>query len=154
MHANDAGRALRRAIALYRGAKAAIAVLLAAVAGAGHGHAAQGRLTQWADTVPQAWRETMLAAASWVGLHHAALVAALLAMALVHSVEAWGLWRGRSWAEWLTIVSSAVFVPFEVAAVVQHASIERVAVLAINGAVVAWLLRDALAQRAAASARE
>jgi uncharacterized membrane protein (DUF2068 family) len=35
------------------------------------------------------------------------------AYALVRFVEAYGLWRGRRWAEWFAAVSGGIYVPFE-----------------------------------------
>ena len=45
-------------------------------------------------------------------LHIIAVVA--LAYAAIRFAEAWGLWRGRSWAGWLAVVSGAIYLPFEV----------------------------------------
>ena len=33
--------------------------------------------------------------------------------ALVRFIEAYGLWRGRRWAEWFAAVSGAIYIPFE-----------------------------------------
>jgi uncharacterized membrane protein (DUF2068 family) len=42
------------------------------------------------------------------------LVAALAAAyGLVRFVEAYGLWRGRRWAEWFAAVSGGIYIPFE-----------------------------------------
>jgi uncharacterized membrane protein (DUF2068 family) len=40
---------------------------------------------------------------------------AILAAAygLVRFVEAYGLWRGKRWAEWFAAVSGAIYIPFE-----------------------------------------
>ncbi len=35
------------------------------------------------------------------------------AYGLVRFVEAYGLWRGRRWAEWFAAVSGALYIPFE-----------------------------------------
>ncbi|MEO6527243.1 MAG: DUF2127 domain-containing protein [Gemmatimonadaceae bacterium] len=60
--------------------------------------------------------------------------------ALVFLVEAVGLWRGKRWAEYLTIAVTTSLLPFEVAAVVQRVTAVRVATLAVNVAVVAYLV--------------
>jgi uncharacterized membrane protein (DUF2068 family) len=42
------------------------------------------------------------------------LLAALAgAYGLVRFVEAYGLWRGRRWAEWLAAISGGIYIPFE-----------------------------------------
>jgi len=44
-----------------------------------------------------------------------AILAALAATyALVRFIEAYGLWRGRRWAEWFAAVSGGIYIPFEV----------------------------------------
>ena len=37
-----------------------------------------------------------------------------LGYALIRFVEAYGLWRGRRWAEWFAAVSGGIYVPFEI----------------------------------------
>ncbi len=34
--------------------------------------------------------------------------------ALVRFVEAYGLWQGRRWAEWLAALSAGIYLPFEI----------------------------------------
>ncbi len=70
-----------------------------------------------------------------------AVLAVTLVYAAARLVEAWGLWRSRPWAQWLAIASSAAFVPIELEEVMKHpSSLWTVLVLAINLAVIAWLL--------------
>ena len=56
------------------------------------------------------------------------------------AVEGVGLWRSKRWAEYLTIVATSSFVPFEIYALIQHASWHRVATLAVNLLVVGYLV--------------
>jgi uncharacterized membrane protein (DUF2068 family) len=56
------------------------------------------------------------------------------------AVEGVGLWRSKRWAEYLTIVATTSFVPFELYALVRHASWHRVATLAVNLLVVGYLV--------------
>ncbi|QNP42184.1 DUF2127 domain-containing protein [Lysobacter solisilvae (ex Woo and Kim 2020)] len=65
-----------------------------------------------------------------------------LAYALLRFVEAWGLWRVRTWASWLGCISAAVYLPLDVYALVQHPGWLSVAVFAINLIVVWVLARD------------
>ena len=56
------------------------------------------------------------------------------------AVEGVGLWKSKRWAEYLTIIVTSSFVPFEVYELVRHASWPRVATLGINLVVVAYLV--------------
>lgn len=66
------------------------------------------------------------------------LTAALFA--LVEALEAYGLWRGRRWAPYLTVVVTAVFLPFAIGAVVDRATALRLVALAIDLGVLGYLL--------------
>ena len=67
-----------------------------------------------------------------------ALVAFLYA--LLFAVEGVGLWSGKRWAEYLTIVATASLVPFEIYELLQRVSWPRIATLAINLIVVGYLV--------------
>ena len=60
--------------------------------------------------------------------------------ATVRFVEAWGLWHRRVWAEWFALLSGALYLPIELLKVAERASWERLAVLAINLAIVLYML--------------
>ena len=70
-----------------------------------------------------------------------ALAAGALCYAILHFAEAWGLWRDRHWALWLGVVSSGVFLPLEIFEVGARPNLMRVALLAINVMVTAYLSR-------------
>jgi uncharacterized membrane protein (DUF2068 family) len=55
-------------------------------------------------------------------------------------VEAYGLWRGRRWAEYLTLIVTASLLPLEIYELSQRLSAFKLVTLAINLAVVAYLL--------------
>jgi uncharacterized membrane protein (DUF2068 family) len=55
-------------------------------------------------------------------------------------VEGFGLWLEASWAAYMTIISSSIFLPVEFFEVIQHLSALHVAVLVINIAIVAYLV--------------
>ena len=42
------------------------------------------------------------------------LAAMTMGYALVRFVEAYGLWQGRRWAEWLAALSAGIYLPFEI----------------------------------------
>jgi uncharacterized membrane protein (DUF2068 family) len=66
--------------------------------------------------------------------------AAIAAYAALEGVEAVGLWLGRRWAEYLTFVSTIVFVPFEVYELAKSVTALKVLTLVINLAIVVYLL--------------
>lgn len=61
--------------------------------------------------------------------------------ATLRFVEAYGLWKARRWAEWLAALSGAIYIPFECYEIIHHASGLKIAALAINVAIVAYMVR-------------
>ena len=55
-------------------------------------------------------------------------------------VEGIGLWRTKRWAEYLTIIATSSFVPFEIYELIRHATWMRGAALIINLLVVGYLV--------------
>lgn len=53
--------------------------------------------------------------------------------------EAYGLWRARAWAEWLALVSGAVYLPFEIFELARRPDWIRAAILLVNLAVVLYM---------------
>jgi uncharacterized membrane protein (DUF2068 family) len=68
----------------------------------------------------------------------------LAAIAIVYcaleGAEAAGLWLERRWAEYLTAVATAGFLPFEVHELVERLTVLRVSALVVNLVVLVWLL--------------
>jgi len=61
------------------------------------------------------------------------LVAALLlAYALIELIEAGGLWYAKRWAEYLTVVATAAFLPLEIYELTEHVSYLKIATLVLN----------------------
>jgi uncharacterized membrane protein (DUF2068 family) len=56
-------------------------------------------------------------------------------------VEGYGLWNQRQWAEWFAVISGAIYVPFELFALIAHPHWTRLAVLVGNILVVLYVLR-------------
>ncbi|SFE06839.1 DUF2127 domain-containing protein [Paracidovorax konjaci] len=84
------------------------------------------------------------------------LVAAVVAYAALRFTEAWGLWRGRVWGEWLGALSGGLYIPFELWHWVHHPTWLASAVVLFNAGVVAYLgwrlhTRPAQARSGAAS---
>jgi uncharacterized membrane protein (DUF2068 family) len=66
--------------------------------------------------------------------------AAIAAYAALEGVEAIGLWLGRRWAEYLTLVATVVFVPYEIYELTKSVTALKVLTLVINLAIVVYLL--------------
>ena len=60
--------------------------------------------------------------------------------ALMFAVEGVGLWLLKPWAEYLTILSTAVFLPLEGYEIIHRPSLTKCAVLVINVVIVAYLV--------------
>ncbi len=62
-------------------------------------------------------------------------------------VEAYGLWRMRTWAEWLAIVAGSAYLPVEVYEMWRRATWMRGFVLLTNLLIVVYLVRVRIAGR-------
>ena len=60
--------------------------------------------------------------------------------AVLFATEGLGLWLGLRWAEYLTVVATASFVPIEIFEILQRLDLLRVGALVMNLAVVAYLV--------------
>jgi uncharacterized membrane protein (DUF2068 family) len=60
--------------------------------------------------------------------------------AVVEGTEAVGLWLERRWAEYLTAVATAGFLPFEIDELAKRVTVVKVSALVINLAVLAYLV--------------
>jgi uncharacterized membrane protein (DUF2068 family) len=68
------------------------------------------------------------------------LIAALaLSYAVLRLAEAYGLWFGRRWAEWLAVASGGIYIPIEINGIVEKLSWVRVGTLVLNIIVVAYI---------------
>ncbi|GLI39979.1 DUF2127 domain-containing protein [Geobacter hydrogenophilus] len=70
--------------------------------------------------------------------------------ASVRFAEAWGLWRGRPWAEWLGIISGGIYLPAEIYELFISVTPVKLGTFLVNFAVVAVLARERLNARRAA----
>ena len=66
--------------------------------------------------------------------------AAAAAYALLEGAEAYGLWRQRRWAEYLTFIATTLFVPYEIYELNGKITFFRVAAFAVNVAILVYLL--------------
>jgi len=60
--------------------------------------------------------------------------------AAVLLTEAAGLWLGRRWAEYFTIIVTGSFIPLEIYEVSKRFAVSRLAIIAVNVAIVAYLV--------------
>ena len=68
------------------------------------------------------------------------LGAGVAAYAVLEGTEAIGLWRGKRWAEYLTFVATAVFLPYEIYELTKGISVLKIVTLVINLAIVVYLV--------------
>jgi len=67
-----------------------------------------------------------------------------LTYAVLYAAEGVGLWRNADWAKYLTVVTTCLFIPIEVWEIARHFTPVKVLALAVNIAIVVylvWLLR-------------
>ena len=69
----------------------------------------------------------------WVG-------AGVIGYAVLEGIEALGLWWQKRWAEYLTLIATALFIPLEVYEIVHKLSPTKILALIVNIAVVLYLL--------------
>jgi uncharacterized membrane protein (DUF2068 family) len=65
---------------------------------------------------------------------------ALFVYALIEIVEAFGLWAAKRWAEYLTVVATAAFLPLEIYELTEKVSWLKIVTLLINVLAVVYLL--------------
>ena len=74
---------------------------------------------------------------SAIDLRSAAPVAA--AYIGIRLAEAYGLWKEKTWAEWLAALSGALYIPLEVAHLVHRTSLINASVLTANVGIVCFM---------------
>jgi uncharacterized membrane protein (DUF2068 family) len=79
----------------------------------------------WADTLTDA--KLYMVAAAGVGY------------SILRFLEAYGLWNARAWAEWIALISGAVYLPFEIYKLIYRVNWFHACVLAINVAIVVYM---------------
>ena len=70
----------------------------------------------------------------------AGLGLAAFAYAGLFGVEGVGLWLGKRWAEFLTVIATGSFIPFETYEMVRKFNAVRITALVLNVAVVIYLI--------------
>jgi len=72
----------------------------------------------------------------------------VLGYATLYGVEGFGLWRHFRWAEYLTVISTSLFIPVEIWEMIMRFTPMKLLTLAINVAIVAYLVYLLRAERA------
>src|ERR1700722_1739569 len=62
------------------------------------------------------------------------------AYSLLRFVEAYGLWKERTWAEWLAFVSGTLFLPLEIRGLLRGITLVRSGLFLANLAIVIYML--------------
>ena len=63
------------------------------------------------------------------------------AYATIRFVEAYGLWRERTWAEWFAVVSASLYLPFELFEIAEQVTPTKIALITINLVIIFYLAR-------------
>ena len=80
----------------------------------------------WADslTTPKIWT----------------VAAAAISYSVLRFLEAYGLWYARAWAEWIALISGAMYLPFEVYKLIHRQSLFHISVFLVNVAIVLYMI--------------
>jgi uncharacterized membrane protein (DUF2068 family) len=144
-----------RLIVTYKLTKAVLQVAAAVLLFYGAAHGLNARLAEFAEQLREhavhAWSNVFAAALLRFthSKHSLGFTAyALLADAVLSSVEGWAISRGHTWGEWLVVVTTAGLIPFEIWALLHHIRAGRVVLLVLNLAIVAYLVINIRQRRA------
>ncbi|MFN2543657.1 MAG: DUF2127 domain-containing protein [Actinomycetota bacterium] len=91
--------------------------------------ASQGTIDRWLHDILNINKHTLLI-----------LLFTAIAYAVIEGVEAVGLWLERRWAEYLTAIATAGFLPFEIHELTKRITVLRVLALVVNLAILVWLV--------------
>lgn len=138
----EKGRLLRW-IAVFKLIKAVLLVAVAVGAFNLIGSDVEAEIRRWSHALHLHGRYVDEAIARVGGLDEhdlAKLGVGTLVYAAVFAAEGVGLWMRRLWAEYVTVLVSTSFIPFEVYETVKRFTPTRVAMIVLNVAVVVYLI--------------
>ncbi|WP_413568543.1 DUF2127 domain-containing protein [Bdellovibrio sp. HCB117] len=69
------------------------------------------------------------------------LAIGIIAYCFMRWLEAYGLWREKSWAKWLGILSGGIYLPYEFYELLFHFSWIKVLITLVNITIVVYLVR-------------
>lgn len=101
-----------------------------------------GRLIAWLNLNPtRRYSEVFLQVASQITDTRLWMIAGFAAVySAFRLFEAYGLWKQRSWAEWLAVVSGTIYIPVEVFELVEKVTWVRAGALVTNLLVVGFMV--------------
>lgn len=67
------------------------------------------------------------------------LASVALAYSALRFIEAYGLWHHREWGLWVALLSGTLYLPWEILAIVHHATALRYLLVLFNGVLTAYL---------------
>jgi uncharacterized membrane protein (DUF2068 family) len=147
-----------RVIAIYEIIKTVCLLLVAAAAFHFYREQNFERLVQWlehlslADSNGLRWKLVEL-------LHDfgpskfVAVGAVALGYAVLFAIEGVGLWLGKYWAEWFTVIATGSLIPLELYETLYHFGWLKLATLVGNVAIIIYLVRIALQPRGSLQTR-
>jgi len=102
-------------------------------------------ISAWSEALPgqqqQRVAQHLLDQLSGISPHEVrALGAGAILFAAIFLMEGIGLWLQRRWAEWFSLVATALFIPLEILELLRHASLSKIIALVLNFLVVAYLI--------------
>lgn len=103
------------------------------------------RLTNWllhfSLSTGKHFVDTLIDALSHLtGRRAAALGLGAVSYGSLFMVEGVGLWRGKRWAEYLTVITTSLLIPVEIFEIVRRPTFVRVSALVINVGAVVYLV--------------
>ena len=102
-------------------------------------------IQDWADTIAfrienDAAQRLLASLTQLTPRRAAALGLAAFAYGALFAVEGIGLWLGKRWAEYLTVIATGSLIPFEIYEMIRKFSPPRLIALILNVAVVIYLI--------------
>jgi len=151
IHRDDHGVGLR-VIAIYEAIKTIGLILVAIAAFRLHHTQEFERLVHWLENLSLAdsnglrWKLVGVLREMGPGKFMAIGIAAL-AYAVIFGVEGVGLWLGKRWAEWFTVIATGSLIPLELYETVHAFGWIKLATLIGNVAIIVYLVRVVLKGR-------
>jgi len=138
-------RLVLRLIAIFRHIKAVLLIITGMAALHLVKPGAVQQVTDWVAAMPFATQHAFVGRALAMitrlppqRIEQLAIVLFLYAALFI--VEGVGLWMGKVWAEWLSIVATTSFIPFEAYEVAHKTTFLRITILVANIAIVIYLV--------------
>ena len=143
-----------RAVALFEGAKGALVFLAGFSTLSLIDHDAQRLAEQLVTHLhlnpASRYPRIFIDAAAHLTNAHLWLMATLAAAyGSIRFVEAYGLWRGRRWAEWFAAISGGIYIPFELYELFKGDTWLSLGALLVNVFVVGLMINALLRERVA-----